>query len=110
MIAQARGDRPVGPVRKLWIQVLFADQFLQVREPFRFILLAETVLRVGLEVKKVGADRTVTVLETRQDDAIFHLRHLRTGLDQKAVSRPGRPRRVPDTSGAFTYRTRLEDV
>jgi hypothetical protein len=109
MVAQAGRDGPVGPVRHFRIQVFLANHFLQLREPLGFVLFAQAVLRIGLEVQEVRTDRAVTVLEARQHDAVFHLGHLRAGIDQKPVRRPGRPRRVPDATRALADRPRLED-
>ena len=61
-------------------------------------------------MQEVCTHRAVTVLETSQDNPVFHLRHLRAGVDHQAVSGPGRPWCVPDTARAFTRRLGLEDV
>ena len=61
-------------------------------------------------MQEVGADRAITVLETRQHDAIFHLRHLGAGVDHEPIGGRGRPGRIPGAAGTFAHRTRLEDV
>ena len=91
----------MGGVRKFRIQILLADHLLQGRPPLGLVLFPETVLGIGLEVQEVGTDRTIAVLETRQDDTVFHLGHLGAGADQQAVGRAGRPRRIPGTAGTL---------
>src|SRR4051812_1535903 len=63
--------------------------FCSSGKPLGFVLLAQAVLRIGLQVKEVGADRAITVLEAREHDAIFHLRHLGAGIDHEAVGGRG---------------------
>ncbi len=110
MIAQTGGDGAMRAVRGLDVEIFLADHFLQLRPPFRFVLFAQSILRIGLEVQEVGPDRTIAVLKTGQHDAVFHLRHFRTGLDQQAIGRARRPRRVPDTPRALAHGTRFVDV
>ena len=61
-------------------------------------------------MQEVGADRAVTVLETRQHDAVFHLRHLGAGFDHEPVGGRRRPGRIPGAAGTFAHRARLEDI
>ncbi len=101
MVAQAGRDRPMGQVRGFRIEIFLADHFLQLGEPLGLVFLAQTILRIGLQVQEIGADRAVTVLEPRQHDAIFHLGHLGAGVDHQPVGRGGRPGRVPGAAGTF---------
>ena len=110
VVPEAGRDRPVRQVRALGIEILLADHLLQVGEPLRFVLLAKGVLRVGLEVEEVGADRAIAVLEAGENDAVLHLRHLGAGFDHQPVGRRGRPGCVPCAPRAFADRARLEDV
>ena len=64
-----------------WLVDIVADQRLGVVVPLRLVLLAVGVLRVGLQVQEVGADRTVAVLEPGEDDPVLHLRHLGADLE-----------------------------
>ena len=87
-----------------------ADQRLGVVVPLRLVLLAVGVLRVGLQVQEVGADRTVAVLEAREDDPVLHLRHLGADQDRQRVGGRAAPWRIPGASHALADRARLEDV
>ena len=87
-----------------------AHQCLGVVVPLRLVLLAVAVLRVRLEMQEIGADRTVAVLEARQDDAVLHLRHLGADLDRQRVGRRAAPRRIPGPPHSLAHRARLEDV
>ena len=64
---------------------VIADHTLDLVIPRGFVLLAVGVFGVGLEVQEVSTDRTVAVLEARQDDAVLHLRHLRADLDRQRI-------------------------
>ena len=110
MITQAGRDRTVGEVRKFRIQVFLTDHLLKLGEPLGFIFLAIGVLRVCLEVQEVRTHRAITVLEAGQNDAVFHLGHLRARVDHQCVGGTRGPRRVPNAAGAFTRGTRLEDI
>ena len=110
MVAQTGRDRPVGQVRSFRIQVLLADHFLQLGEPLGFVLFAQAVLGVGLQVQEVGANRAVAVLEAGQHDTVFHLGHFGAGIDHQPIGRARRPGRIPDAARTFADRTRLEDV
>ena len=55
---------------------------LRVFVPGGFVLVAVRVLGVGFEVQEIGTDRAIAVLESGEDDAVFHLRHLGAGEDR----------------------------
>ena len=100
----------MGDVGCLRVEVFLANHFLQFREPLGLVLFAKTVLSVGLQVQEVRADRPVTILKARENNPVLHLRHLRTGVDQEAVSRSRRPRCIPRPTRSFTDRARFKDV
>ena len=75
----------MGQVRGFRIEIFLADHFLQLGEPFGFVLFAHAILGIGLQVQEIGADRAITVLEACQHDAIFHLRHFGTGVDHQPI-------------------------
>ncbi len=74
MVAQARRYR-------MAINVV-ADELLGVIVPSRLVLLTIGVLGVGLQMQEVSADRSVTVLESGQDDTVLHLCHLRASQNR----------------------------
>ena len=86
------------------------DQFLGVVVPGGLVFIAVGVFGVGLQMQEVGTDRTVTVLEAGQNDAVLHLRHLGADQNRQRVRRGAAPRRIPCPAHALTNRARLVDV
>src|SRR6202035_6031654 len=89
---------------------IVADCFPQQGEPSGLVILAIRILRVGLEMQEVGADRTVAILEPGEDDPVLHLHHLGAGKDRQSISGSAAPWGVPCPSHPFTGRSRLEDM
>ncbi len=61
-------------------------------------------------MQEVGADGTVAILETGQDDAILHLRHLGADFDRQRIGGRTAPRRVPGAAHALPHGSGLIDV
>ena len=50
--------------------------------PVRFVLITIGILGVGFQMQEVGANRTISVLESAQHDTVFHLGHLCANHDR----------------------------
>ena len=86
------------------------NQFLGVLVPGGLVFLAIAIFGVGLQMQEVGTDRTVTVLESGENDAVLHLRHLGTHENRQRISGRAAPWCIPGTSHALANRTRFVDV
>ena len=102
VVAQARRHR-------LAVDVV-AHHGLGVFVPGGLVLLAVDIFGVRLEMQEVSPDRAIAVLESGQDDAVFHLRHLGADFDGQGIGRGAAPGRIPGPSHAFADGAGLEDV
>ena len=84
--------------------------FLRVFVPGGFVLFAVCVLGVRLEVQEIRTDRAIAVLESGEDDPIFHLRHLGAGEERQRIGRRATPGGIPGTPHAFAHRAGFENV
>src|SRR3546814_10848832 len=89
---------------------VISDQRLDRVVPGGLVILPVGVLGVGLEMQEIGADRTIAVLESGENDPVLHLSHLGARQDRQRIGRGAAPRGVPGPSNAFSDRARLEDM
>ena len=78
--------------------------------PLRFVFFSVGILGVRLEVKKIGTNRSVTILKSGQRYPILHLRHFGTDKNRQSISRCTAPRGVPRPTHALADSPRLIDM
>ena len=89
---------------------VIADHRFDRIAPIGFVIFAISVLRVGVQVQEIRADRTITILEPREYNAVLHLCHLGASFDRQRVSRSTAPGRIPSAPHSLANRARLKDV
>ena len=86
------------------------NQFLCVFVPFGFVFFSIRVFGVRLEMQEVGADRTIAVLETGEDDPVLHLCHFGADFNRQRIRRRAAPWRIPGPTHALAHGAGFENV
>ena len=89
---------------------VIAHQCLGIFVPGGLVLFAIDIFGVRLEMQEVGADRTIAVLETGEDDPVLHLRHFGADFNRQRIRRRAAPWRIPGPTHALAHGAGFEDV